>query len=252
MNMIWNKILVQIRMKNCLVFLFLSFQIFAQTVKTDLVYLVNQPFQKTEKPPVLIMLHGYGSNEKDVANMQWLFDHRFLTFSLRGPNPVPNAGFCWYGLEFLPNKKFKYDYNQVSLSCNKVISFIREACKAYNADSNNVYLFGFSQGAMMSYEIASKTRIKGVIALSGFMNDETKKSGANTSASYFIAHGSYDNVVDYKDGKNTAAYLKSINAKVEFKTYQMAHNISNEEIKDIQNWLKTNLPETKNPGIKKK
>src|SRR5581483_7299695 len=118
-----------------IIFFALFFSIFclhSQNISTDLVYVVNKPLKKTAHPPVLIMLHGFGSNEQDIIAMAKSFDERLLTFSVRAPFQVPNSGFCWFRLDFLPNKKFTYDYNQAIQSREKILSFIRQACKAYN------------------------------------------------------------------------------------------------------------------------
>jgi phospholipase/carboxylesterase len=75
----------------------------AQKVNTTLTYLVNQPAKKTEKVPVLIMLHGYGSNEEDLFDLAKSLDPRFMTFSLRGNFSGSDGGYCWYKLNFMPN-----------------------------------------------------------------------------------------------------------------------------------------------------
>ena len=72
----------------------------------------------------------------------------------------------FYNLEFLPEQKFKYDYNQAKESRTKILAFISNACKTYKLDSNNVFVMGFSQGAIMGYDLAlaAPKKIKGVLA----------------------------------------------------------------------------------------
>src|SRR4051812_2258150 len=85
---------------------------FSQTINTTLTYSVNLPAKQSAKIPVLIMLHGYGSNESDLFEIARALDGRFITFSLRAPNTTPSGGFCWYALDFLPNQEFKYNYKE--------------------------------------------------------------------------------------------------------------------------------------------
>ncbi|MCV5004496.1 hypothetical protein OFM39_33090, partial [Escherichia coli] len=63
-----------------LVFTFLFCE--AQKINTALVYSVHPAAATEKKPPVLIFLHGYGSNEADLFELANGFDPRFITFSL--------------------------------------------------------------------------------------------------------------------------------------------------------------------------
>jgi predicted esterase len=54
----------------------------------------------------------------------------------------------------------------------------------------------------------------------------------------FIAHGTTDNVIRYNDGMAAAELLKKKGlSRIHFINYNMAHTISQDEIKDINAWL---------------
>ncbi len=222
----------------------ISFNCVAQKVNTSLQYLVSTPVKKSPKTPVLIMLHGYGSNEADLFDLSPGLDGRFLIFSLRAPNVVSAEGFAWYKMDFLADQKFRYNYNDVKDSRQKILSFISNACRAYGADSTQVYLLGFSQGAIMSYDLAfsAPSKISGIIALSGRMLEETKSVKADSKklagVKCFIAHGNLDNVIKINDAESANTFLKSKNVKdVTFNKYVMAHAITGTELDDIKRWL---------------
>lgn len=215
-----------------------------QTLVTDLIYKVKEPTKKTTNPPVLILLHGYGSNEEDLFDLANTFDERFVTFSLRAPKSLQENSFCWYSLGNGPDRSVKYDYKEAKDSRDKVLSFIKKACKAYQLDSNAVFLLGFSQGAILSYDIAlfSPGKIKGVMALSGRLLEQSKTLCSNwvllNKTLFFIAHGNFDNVIPSKESENAATFLKNKGLKgVTFKTYDMQHNINGKELNDIKAWL---------------
>jgi phospholipase/carboxylesterase len=219
---------------------------FSQTIKTDLVYKLNEPTKKTDKPaPLLIFLHGYGSNEDDLFAIAKGLDARFMFISLRAPNVIPEGGFCWYPLEFLPEQKFKYDYVKAKESRIKILSFISNACKSYNLDSNNVFVMGFSQGAIMGYDLAlaAPKKIKGVLALSGRMMEESKNLKTDwakaAKTKYFIAHGNADNVIKIAEADSAVKFLKSKKiTDVKYNNYEMTHTINGKELNDIKSWLK--------------
>lgn len=238
-----------------LFFILISSSVFGQTAKinTDLTYLVHESKAKSN-PPVIIMLHGYGSNEADLFDLSNGLDERFLTISVRAPFKGKEIGYAWYDLEFLPNKQVSCNYNQLKESRAKLLSFISNACKTYKADSTKVFLMGFSQGAIMAYDLAltNPKKINGIMALSGRLLEETKKNklddNAITKVKYFIAHGYSDNVIDIKEADKANEFLKSKNIKeVSYKNYEMPHSITGNELNDIKKWLKKQIdPAPKN------
>ncbi|MCE3260577.1 MAG: phospholipase/Carboxylesterase [Bacteroidetes bacterium] len=226
------------------------------TVKTDLVYKVNLPSKQLDKPPVLILLHGYGSNESDLFDISKSVDERFLTFSLRAPYAARGQGHSWYALEY-PDGKRTHDYQQAKISRNKILAFISEACRTYKADSTQVFIMGFSQGAIMCYDIAlsKPEKIKGALPLSGLLMDDSKKIKTDSlkmkKVKFFIAHGSEDNIINFKEGENAAKAVKEKKAVVSFKSYPVAHSISGQELNDIKSWLKSSLDQPKTEAKKK-
>jgi phospholipase/carboxylesterase len=236
--------------------LLLTFPLFSQKVNTTLNYSVHAPAVVNSKTPVLIMLHGYGSNEADLFSFASQMNSSCLVFSLRGPMPAGNNGYCWYPIDFLPNQQFRYDYKIAAVSRDKILSFISNACCAYRADSTNVYLIGFSQGAIMSYELSlfAPGKIKGVIALSGRLMPETGAIKSDPkkvqNVSFFIAHGKTDNIIRYDDGASVTKVLVSKGATdVSFRSYDMAHTITPAELGDIRQWFSEHL---KKAGAPKK
>ena len=216
----------------------------AQRINTTLAYTVQSPANKRTDPPVLILLHGYGSNELDLFSLAPEIGRNFLVFALRGPLPAGNGGFCWFPLEFLPGQKFRYNYKTAVQSREKIISFITDACREYKADIKKVFVLGFSQGAIMAYDlaVAHPGKIKGVLALSGRMMPETDELKTDRSLfagiSFFVAHGTEDNIVRYADGKNAAELIRKKGAtRVKFRSYDAPHTITRQELSDIRNWL---------------
>lgn len=232
-----------------LFFVLISSGIFAQTVtvKTDLVYKVHEAKTNT-KAPVIILLHGYGSNEADLFDISNSLDERFITFSIRAPFKGKEIGYSWYDLEFLPDKNVSCNYGQLKESKAKVISFISHACKAYKADSTKVFLMGFSQGAIMAYDIAltNPKKIDAAIVLSGKLLEETKNTKLDlnniSKLKFFIAHGYSDNIIDIKEAEKAHEFMKLKNIKeVTYKNYEMPHSISGNELNDIKKWLVKNI-----------
>lgn len=231
-------------MKRLVIFLVFFAQIIAaQSIQTSLVYSVNASDGSQARPPVLILLHGYGSNESDLLDLAKAFDPSFTTITLRGPRTISQGAYAWYDLQVGGGARV-YDYAQAVKSRNIILSFISNACKTLNLDSNRAFVMGFSQGAIMCYELAlsANGKIAGIVPLSGRMMDETKKLPIKweklADLQVFIGHGSSDNVLALEESTKAEAFLKAGKLKnIVFKTYQMAHSISGQEINDLKLWF---------------
>jgi phospholipase/carboxylesterase len=137
----------------------------------------------------------------------------------------------------------------------KLLSFISNACRAYKADSTKVFLMGFSQGAIIAYDMAltNPNKIAGVMALSGRLLEETKSNKMDATAisklKFYIAHGYSDNVIDIKEAEKANEFLKTKKVtNVQYKNYEMPHSICGDELNDIKKWLKKQIdpaPKTK-------
>ena len=236
----------------------LFFTIRGQRINTSLQYVVKEPTKKESKVPVLIMLHGYGSNESDLFPISNSLDGRFMIFSVQAPNMLPQGGYCWYPLDFLPGQKFKYDYEAARKSREQIHSFISNACKTYQLDSTHVFLMGFSQGAMMAYDVAlsAPKKIMGVICLSGRMLAETTTLKTDWTAvagvKFFVGHGKSDNVINISDADKAVEFLKTKKvSSLLYNSYEMQHTISGKELNDLKGWL-TKTVRPKQEGEAKK
>ena len=54
-------------------------------------------------PPLLLLLHGVGSNEEDLFALAPYLDARFLVVSARAPVALDYGGYGWFRIEFTPS-----------------------------------------------------------------------------------------------------------------------------------------------------
>src|SRR5215470_2512860 len=119
----------------------------------SLVHLVRQPSVETSVPPLLLLLHGVGSNEHDLFGLAPFLDERFLIISARAPNTLAPGSHAWFEVDFTPQGPV-INPVQAEASRKALIAFLGEAITTYNADPKQVYLLGFSQGAIISASVA--------------------------------------------------------------------------------------------------
>lgn len=96
----------------------------------------------------------------------------------------------------------------------------------------------------MAYQtgLRSQQRLAGLICLSGYLPMAEKSVGEHNTAHLdipiFIAHGTYDPVVDISFAQQTRDWLLANNySNTEWHTYPMEHSVNLDEINDISAFL---------------
>lgn len=231
-----------------LIFTAVSFSVKGQSndLQEDLSlkYMARVPASHSVKTPVVILLHGYGSNEQDLFGLQHLFPANYIILSARAPFSAGSEGYQWFERQIV-NGKFSGRKEDIYQSRERILKFVAEVVKKYKADAANVYLVGFSQGAMMCYEtgLTAPGVVKGIGVLSGRLSEPLRASlkpvANRKTLKIFIAHGTADSRIPYSEGKTANEFLIALGLKPEFHTYQgMDHTITNEVMADLLNWLK--------------
>jgi phospholipase/carboxylesterase len=221
-----------------------STAVHAQTpLQTDLpLKYLEQTTPDSRDQPLVIFLHGYGSNEQDLFGMKDELPASYTYLSVRAPMVMEEGSYQWF------RKKGEGAYNgetdDLKASGQLLLDFIAKAARKYHTVPDKVYLVGFSQGAIMSYEVALRhpEAVGGIAALSGrilpVLKAELKPDEKRQSLAIFIGHGTADKRLPYSDGTEANSLLQSVSLEPEFHAYQgVGHNISAEELQDLSAWL---------------
>jgi phospholipase/carboxylesterase len=191
--------------------------------------------------PALFVMHGIGSNEQNMLSLVEGLEEQFFIFSIRGHLAHP-PGFAYFTIQGY-GKPHREIFDQ---AIKKLTTFIDFATEQYPLDLSKLYLMGFSQGAILSMTLGLTLgdRIKGIIALSGyipgFVKEEYNIKSVN-QMSLFISHGELDQVLPYEWGVANDEYFKELGATVTFKSYQVGHTVSMQNLQDYLNWLQDSL-----------
>lgn len=214
-----------------------------QQAKLSLEYKVRTPTITTEDTPVLFLLHGLGSNEKNFFDLAQQVDGRMLVISARAPISLSADRYSWYNLS-RDNKGWSYKDAEVLEASEKLIAFVSEIKKKHKV-SGPVYLGGFSQGAIMSLGTALRhpDKIKGAISLSGqlysaFLDNHRRNY---SQLEILVTHGNNDKVLPVRIMKENVKTLinKGLNPEVHY--FDSEHTISRENYSAFINWLKQSL-----------
>lgn len=205
-------------------------------------YLSHIPDNITHETKCIIMLHGVWSNEKDLFELREKFGSDFLIFSLQWPFSLGMGRYAWYPVDFSTGKAL-YQSDDVVKWYHEICDCIDEVQKQYSLDNENIFLMGFSQGAIMSYYTLWKSpeKIGGIIALSGRILDEIDlgsiDKGSYQDKKVFVGHGTLDQVIPFSATEKVEKYLWSLGFIWAIHSYPITHTIGQKEIQDIVEWI---------------
>lgn len=205
-------------------------------------YLVREPIVKSTHPPVLILLHGVGSNEQDLFSLANRLPDNYRVISARAPIRLGENSFAWYQVDFSTGKPV-FNIEQEKNSRAVLIQFIDQIKSKY-AVSDKIYLGGFSQGGIMSYGVGL-TRpdlVDGIAVMSGRLLEEIKPlvvaNDKLQALKIFISHGTNDPVLNIQYARTSVEYLKTLNIHPTYHEYPAVHTINNDMLLDLVKWLK--------------
>lgn len=203
---------------------------------------LEQANVESRNQPLVIFLHGYGSNEQDLFGIKDELPPQYTYLSVRAPMTLEEGSYQWF------RKKGEGAYNgetdDLKTSSQVLLDFVAQAAKKYHTETDKVFLVGFSQGAIMSYEVALRhpEAVGGIAALSGrilpVLKSELKPDEKRQPLAIFIGHGTADKRLPYTDGTEADSLLQSLSLKPEFHAYEgVGHSISATEMQDLSAWL---------------
>ncbi len=105
----------------------------------------------------------------------------------------------------------------------------------------SIVVAGFSQGGAVAIHTALQTdhNIAGLMALSTYMAlpEDAVNAVSRKDLPIFMAHGSFDPVLQIDWGRSSADKLSENGFSVDWHEYPMAHAVCPQEIADISQWL---------------
>lgn len=207
----------------------------------SLKYLYKPAKQEVKNPKLFLLLHGYGSDEADLFSFAEELPDDFFIVSARAPRSLAFGGFAWYDINFMDAQKFN-NVAQAQESIALVRTFIQECIENFNLNTEEVWLCGFSQGAILSYALTlqNQQNIKRVLCLSGYPSPDiigNQIQEKYEDLAFFISHGTEDAVIPVAWAKKGDALLSEHNIPHEYKEYRSGHGIVPQNFYDMLTWI---------------
>ena len=227
---------------------------FIENQGTSLQYLAIEPngYKPDASYPIVILLHGFGSQMGDIARLPALIDSEHYIYAC--PNaPIAMdlggfAGYAWAPLDGEGARRAQAHAEEL------LRAFCHEVFAKYNPPGGQAVIAGFSQGGMMAYRagLTEPEAFRGVAALSSRIPDPQdlrSRLPEKRDQAVFVAHGTMDTLLPIEDGRRSLEFLTAEGYKPTYKEYPMGHEVTPSVLNDFTVWLHEVLPP---PGGRKR
>lgn len=208
-----------------------------------LTYRARKPLRLTQPPPVLMLMHGVGSDESDLLSLAQSLDPRFYVISLRAPRPYGSGGYSWFDLVWTETG-VTGDLDQALESLGQVQQMVEglPQMDPILRDSP-VYVMGFSQGAMMSLLLTLRypQRVQGAVILSGRWPTGLDPSPELEHVPVLVVHGTQDPILTIEQGREIRQRLEALPVILSYCEYEMGHTINPDSLMQVRSWLQAQV-----------
>ncbi len=196
----------------------------------------------------VIWMHGLGADGNDFVPVvpelglqktavRFVFPHAPI-------RPVTiNAGMrmrAWYDVS---DSAIRREDEQGVRASQILIEALMEGEMKRGTQPRRLVLAGFSQGGAIALHTGLRhpERLAGIMALSTYVPIAEKlaaeASAANRDVPIFMAHGSYDPLIQLARAEHSRDLLRGLGYAVDWREYPMPHSVCAEELRDIGAWL---------------
>ncbi len=189
---------------------------------------------------LLLLLHGYGADERDLGGILPYLDPEghFVTVMPRGPLSAP-PGFAWFDVQSDPETALA----GATAVREELDDLVDATCAEHGLARAETIVAGFSQGAGLALALAlsasDRTPLAGVLAMSpfvvpgGLVIDPT----IGPEVPVLAQHGTEDPLVPIALTRQLVKVLDAAGVPVVFEEYPMAHQVALESMQAARTWL---------------
>jgi thioredoxin 1 len=205
--------------------------------------LVTNVIEGSAAERVLLMMHGFGADERDLGGLLPYLDPegKFVTVLPRAPHSAP-PGFSWFDLQN-PDPDVARQGQLDALA--QLDDLLDATCEERGMPRETAVVAGFSQGGGLALLLAlrhsSRPHPAAVLAMSPFAPPEALDAIADWDAARSVAvllqHGTDDLMIVVQRARDLAQALADHQVPLVFSEYPMGHEVALESVHQAKAWL---------------
>lgn len=173
---------------------------------------------------VIVFLHGYGANGADLLSIadvlaEHLPDTLFIAPDAPETSPGNPTGYQWFPIPWLDGSSEEEAKLSMEAACSDLNYFLDALIVDEDVLPEQVALFSFSQGTMMSLHVAPRREdsFAGLVAFSGrLLEPELLSDEVKNKPPVLLIHGDQDDVVPPASISEAAVELEKAGFKEVF------------------------------------
>tara|TARA_B100000029_G_scaffold78458_1_gene69946 strand:- start:724 stop:1380 length:657 start_codon:yes stop_codon:yes gene_type:complete len=214
-------------------------------------YILNtvsiSPLSNNKPRQAIVLCHGYGGDGKDISVLavnwqRFLPDAIFLCPNAPDVCSINPQGFEWFDLS---SEKEEIIFEKSLIAEEKLNKFLDQVLDTLELDPDNLAIVGFSQGTMISIQVAlkKKEKINCLIGYSGkIISKKHLSNNIKSKPKIFLMHGADDTIVPATHLLEAKEYFNNLGIKVKTKIFNNCeHRIPTEGTSLGLNFLRKNL-----------
>ena len=202
---------------------------------------------------LLVLLHGVGGNESNLATLGAAAGKDTLVVLPRGPIRLGPEAFGWFRVAFTGNGP-QIVASEADASRRALIDFIGQLQQAHGVDPAHTVVAGFSQGGILSASVAltAPERVAAFAVLAGRILPEIEPwlTDAQHLAALrgYIAHGTHDDKLPVSWAQRASDWLDRLGVEHLTKLYPAGHELAAAMRADFLAWLAQGDQHWNQPG----
>ncbi|MEX2530681.1 MAG: alpha/beta fold hydrolase [Gemmatimonadota bacterium] len=191
--------------------------------------------------PLLVLLHGRGSNEQDLQGLKSVLPEGLIVCTPRAPFEAAQWGYgpgwAWY--RYIAEDRIDGETLETSLS--ELDDFFEALPAELPFVPGPLILGGFSQGGTTSvaWALTRPDRVAGVVNLSGFVVADPQLPVQQAAGLHvFWSHGLSDPNIPHELARRGRGTLREAGARITEFDHPGGHNVTPEGMRSLGGWLK--------------
>ncbi len=213
------------------------------TLDLSLTYLHRPPAAGGAEPWLLVLMHGVGSNERDLFGLAPAVPVPYHLLSLRAPHTLGPGSYAWFQFGILPDGSRVIDERQEAQSRAQAGQVVHAAAAQLGIPASRVVVGGFSQGGIMSLSLLlTQPRLlrAALVWHSRLLPEVVPQQVAPAQLegrSLWVSHGRQDPVIPLASGQAIRDHIASLPVDLTYREYAGVHEIRPDELNDSMGWL---------------